>query len=142
MGYPDTAATRRQRSEASRKHGARSQVVARARVPYVKQSVLQSAGLRYGDLDPLSKRVLDLYARCQVKIEAYDSWATQHGFLDEAGNAPSWIAHYYSAIRTAARLLAQFERSVERQIASGPSPLERHLAENYIDIEVNEAGDG
>ena len=46
----------------------------------MKQSVLQSVGIRYADLDPITKRYLDLYARCVSKIEAYDEWAAEHGF--------------------------------------------------------------
>ena len=48
----------------------RSQARLRRRSGYVKQSVLQSVGIRYADLDPITKRYLDLYARCVSKIEA------------------------------------------------------------------------
>jgi hypothetical protein len=143
MAYPVTKSVKRQRSEASRTHGARSQVVLRNRAGYVKQSVLQSVGIRQADLDPFGKRVLDLYARTVSKVHQYDAWIAQYGFLDETGKSPEFIKEYYSAVRTAARLLSQFEKHLERLHKDGPSPLERHLSENYvIDAEIVEEEDG
>jgi hypothetical protein len=117
-------------------------VVLRNRAGYVKQSVLQSVGIRQADLDPFGKRVLDLYARCASKVHQYDAWISQYGFLDETGKSPDFIKEYYSAIRTAARLLSQFERHLAELQKTGPSPLERHLAANYvIDAEMEEVED-
>ena len=110
----------------------------RAKAGYAKQALLQSAGLRLADLDPFGKRILDLYARVEVRIKQYDAWANEFGFLDEKGNTPPFVKEYYSAIRTAARLLSQLERHLERLNAAGPSPLERHLASHYIDAEAEE----
>jgi len=120
-----------QRRMASRSHTARSQVVARRRAGYVKQSVLQAAGIRYADLDLIARRYLDLYARVQTKVELYDAWVREHGFLDEEGRTPPWIKEYYAAINTAGRLLARVEEHLRRHQQAGPSPLELHLSRHY-----------
>lgn len=124
---------------ARRTHTARSQGVARQRAGYIKQSVLQSVGIRYADLDQIARRYLDLYSRVQVKIELYDKWATEHGYLSEDGRPPPWVKDYFAAINSAGRLLSKLEEHLRRHQQKGPSPLELHLAEHYVE-EV--AGDG
>jgi hypothetical protein len=142
VAYPVTKSVKRQRSEASRTHGAKSQVVLRQRSGYVKQSLLQASGMRLSDLDPYGKRIIDLYARCESKVKQYDAWLAEFGLINEKGETPTLMREYYSCVRTCARLLSQFEKHVERLQKAGPSPLERHLAENYIDAEIVEEEDG
>lgn len=109
----------------------------------MKQSVLQPLGLRYADLDQIAKRYLDLYARVLTRVEQYDAWANEHGFLQADGSTPPWVAEYYTAVNSASRLLAKLEAHLYRHQAAGPSPLELHLAEHYIDGEIEEVdGDG
>jgi hypothetical protein len=125
------------------RHGGRSQVVVRRRSGYVKQSVLQPLGLRYADLSPIAKRLLDLYSRVIGKIELYDAHAAEHGFVAEDGTTPPWTREYYAAVNSAARLLAKLDAHLARHLEAQPSPLERHLAEHYVDAEANEMiGDG
>ena len=143
MAYTVSKDVIRQRSEAPRTHGARSQVVARRRAGYVKQSVLQPLGIRYADLDQIAKRYLDLYARVITRVEQYDAWAAEHGFLQADGSTPPWIKEYYGAVNSASRLLSKLETHLDSHRAAGPSPLDLHLAEHYVDAEVEEVeGDG
>lgn len=114
----------------------------RRRAGYIKQSILQAAGLRYADLGVIPRRYLDLYARVASKVELYDAHAHEHGFLDAEGKAPPWIKEYYSAINSAARLLSKLDEHLYRERANGPSPLDRHLSEHYTDAEFREVGDG
>lgn len=123
---------------APRTHTARSQVVSRRRAGYIKQSVLQPTGLRYADLDQIARRYLDLYARVQTRIELYDAWAADHGFLDAEGRTPPWVKEYYAAINSAGRLLSKLEEHLRRHQQAGPSPLELHLANNYVDVEAED----
>ena len=143
MSYTVSKDVIRQRSEASRTHGARSQVVARRRAGYLKQSILQPLGLRYADLDRIARHYLDLYVRVLAKVEAYDAWAAEHGFLQADGSTPPWIREYYGAVNSAGRLLSKLEAHLLRHQQTGPSPLEQHLLEHYdVDGEVVEAEDG
>ena len=127
---------------AARKHTARSQVVGRRRAGYIKQSVLQSAGIRYADLDPIARRYLDLYSRVQTKVELYDAWVLEHGFIDADGRTPPWVKEYYAALNSAGRLLSRLEEHLRRHRQAGPSPLEMHLAEHYVDAEIEEVDGG
>jgi hypothetical protein len=127
-----------QRRMAGLRHGARSQVVIRRRAGYVKQSILQSSGLKYADLSPIAKRYLDLYSRVEVKIELYDEWASSNGYLDAEGHAPHWAEQYLAAIYTSARLLSKLDQHLLHHRETGPSPLQKHLQEHYIDAEFTE----
>jgi hypothetical protein len=143
VAYTWSKDAQRQREQAALVHGARSQVLVRRRAGYIKQGVLQPLGLRYADLSQIAKRYLDLYSRVVAKIEAYDAHAAEHGFIDAEGNAPPWIAQYYAAINSAARLLAKLDAHLARHLEAQPSPLERHLAEHYVEAEADEVnGDG
>lgn len=127
---------------AARTHSARSQVVARRRAGYVKQSLLQPLGLRHADLDQITRRYLDLYARAVAKVEAYDAWAETHGYLNEAGESPGWSREYFAALNSASRLLSKLDQHLHRHLQTGPTPLERHLQEHYVvDAEVEEVED-
>jgi hypothetical protein len=143
MSYTWSRDAQRQREQAALRHGGRSQVLARRRSGYVKQSILQPLGLRYADLSQIAKRYLDLYARVVAKIEMYDAHAAEYGFLDAEGNSPPWIVQYYAAVNSAARLLAKLDAHLARHLEAQPSPLERHLAEHYVEAEATELnGDG
>ena len=120
-------------------------MVVRSRVRYVKQSVLQPLGIRQADLDPVARRLLDLYARVLVKVELYDLWAAEHGWLDEEGNGPPFQPAYFAAVNSASRLLTRLEAQLVRQRQEGPSPLDLHLDSHYAaeDAEFSEVdGDG
>jgi hypothetical protein len=138
MSYTWSRDAQRQREQAALRHGGRSQVLARRRSGYVKQSILQPLGLRYADLSQIAKRYLDLYSRVAAKIEMYDAHAAEHGFIDAEGNAPPWIAQYYAAINSAARLLAKLDAHLARHLEAQPSPLERHLDEHYVEAEATD----
>lgn len=120
-------------------------MVSRQRAGYLKQSVLQPLGIRHADLDQIARRYLDLYARVQVKVELYDAWAQEHGFLQADGSTPPWVKEYYSAINSAGRLLSKLEEHLRRHQQAGPSPLELHIAQNYVvdgdTAELNGNGD-
>jgi hypothetical protein len=113
------------------RHGARSEAVVRSRLRYVKQGVLQPLGLRQADWDPVARRLLDLYAHVLAKVELYDSWAAEHGWLDEDGNPPPFSREYYASVNSAGRLLAKLDEHLRRHQQAGPSPLQSHLPEHY-----------
>jgi hypothetical protein len=141
VAYPITTSVKRQRSEAPRAHGGRSQVAIRRRAGYLKQSILQPLGIRHAELDQIARRYLDLYVRVLAKIELYDEWAAEHGYLDEEGRPPAFVRDYFAAVNSAGRLLSKLEAHLDRHQRSGPSPLQRHLASHYIDAEVEEVTD-
>ncbi len=97
-------------------------------------------GVRYADLDQIAKRYLDLYARAFVKVEMYDRWGEEHGWLDAQGNPPPFERTYYSALNSAGRLLAKLEEHLRRHREAGPTPLQAYLEAEYL--EVDGEGDG
>jgi hypothetical protein len=97
----------------------------------VKQSLLQAAGLRQADLDPVARRYLDLYARASAKVELYDAWGAEHGWIDGDGNAPAFAREYYTALNSAGRLLSKLDEHLRRLRREQPSVLDLHLAEHY-----------
>jgi hypothetical protein len=133
MAYALTDAVRRQRRDAATVHGAKNQVVVRRRSGFIKQSVLQPLGLRQADLDPITKRYLDLYARVSAKVELYDAWASDHGWIDENGNSPGFAREYYAALNAAGRLLSKLDEHLRRHRREEPSVLDLHLQAHYGD---------
>jgi hypothetical protein len=139
MAYTVSPAVVEQRRAAKTTHGAKNQVAVRRRAGYLKQSVLQASGLRQADLDPITKRYLDLWSRVAGKIELYDAWAAEHGWVDAEGNSPGIAKEYYAAINAAGRLLSKLDEHLSRHKREGPSVLDLHLQEHYGELE---AGDG
>lgn len=127
MAYTISDAVVEQRRDAATLHGAKNQVMVRRRAGYVKQSLLQSTGLRQADLDPITKRYLDLYARVAAKVELYDRYAEEHGWVDADGNSPGMAKEYFAAINAAGRLLSKLDEHMRRHVKEGPSPLDRAL---------------
>ena len=85
-----------------------------------------------------------MYARAASKIELYDRWAAERGWLDEAGNSPPFAKEYYVSLNAAGRLLSKLEEHLRRHQQAGPSPLELHLHQNYAadDAEFTEVESG
>lgn len=108
---------------------ARVENLAKRRLGYVKQSLLQSVGLRQRDLDPVARRYLDLYAKAYARLEAYDRWIADHGFLDERGQPPCWSGQYMGAVTTCSRLLTKVEVRLAAIARQKPTPLELVTAE-------------
>jgi hypothetical protein len=42
-----------------------------------------------------------LTQRAQSKIELYDLWASEHGFLTREGKSPPWMREYMAALNSA-----------------------------------------
>src|SRR5205085_9994201 len=66
-----------------------------------KRRMLRQIGLRMHDLDAVALGYLDLWARAQSKVELYDGWAAEHGYLTAAGESPPWVKEYFAAINSA-----------------------------------------
>lgn len=82
-------------------HGARSEARVSARATVQKRRLLRQVGLRMSDLDGLGQALLDSWARAQSKVELMDEWSSEHGWLDEKGNAPGFVATYFAALNSA-----------------------------------------
>ena len=89
------------------KHGGRSEPRVKAVATIQKRRLLRQIGLRLGDLDAVALGYLDLWARAQSKVELYDGWAAEHGYLNAAGESPSWVREYFAAINSARLALAK-----------------------------------
>ena len=102
-----TEAQREQRRQARTTHGGRSEPRVKAVATIQKRRLLRQIGLRLGDLDAVAFGYLDLWARAQSKVELYDGWAAEHGYLTAAGESPSWVREYFAAINSARLALAK-----------------------------------
>jgi hypothetical protein len=96
-----------QRRTAAVKHGGKSEQRVKAIATIQKRRLLRQIGLRLRDLDAIALGYLDLWARAQSKVEIYDRWAAEHGYLDEAGASPPWVREYFAAINSARLALAK-----------------------------------
>lgn len=95
------------------RHGANSQVIVRKTATAQKRRVLRQLGLRQSDLDALALGLLDNYARAQSKIELYDAWAHEHGYLTVDGKSPPWVREYFAALNTARLALRALHRGAQ-----------------------------
>jgi hypothetical protein len=102
------------------KHGARSERTVKQAATVQKRRLLRQIGLRAGDLDGLGLAYVDTWARAQSKVELYDEWAGEHGFLNERGESPPWIREYFAALNSARLALAKLEDHL-RQRGGSPS---------------------
>jgi hypothetical protein len=119
----------RQRSEAATTHGARAPGEIRRVARVQKRRLLRQAGLRAADLDGLGMAFLDNWSRAQAKVELYDRWAAEHGWIDDEGNEPGFVRTYFAALNSARLALgklgehlgksATFDDGLRRLIAEG-----------------------
>lgn len=104
-------------------HGGYSERTLRPVATTQKRRLLRQIGLRAGDLDGVALGLLDGYARAQSKVELYDRWAAEHGYLNERGESPPWVREYFAALNSARlSLKALAEHLKRRQL--GPDPLD------------------
>jgi hypothetical protein len=78
-----------------------------------KRRLLRQVGLRAADLDGLGLALLDNWARAQAKVELMDSWAAEHGWLDEDGNEPGFVRTYFAALNSARLSLGRLEEHLK-----------------------------
>lgn len=124
----------RQRSEASMRHGARSQLTVRRRAGYCKQSLLMPLGLRQRDLTPAGRYWLDQWAMVEAQTRLFDDWMNERGLIDADGQPPGFSRTYYAARNSASRARSKLEpylvEAAER-MAPAVSALDRHLESRY-----------
>lgn len=105
-----------QRRSAGVRHGARSEGRIRPVAARLRRQVLRQLGVRVGELDPVSRGYLELYARSLAKVRLYDAWLDQHGLVDDEGNSPGFMSAYYAAVNSARLALSKLE---DRLTAAG-----------------------
>jgi hypothetical protein len=74
-----------------------------------KRRLLRQIGLRQNQLDGIAQGYLDSWARAQSKVELMDAWSAEHGWLDDAGKPPAFVAVYFTAVNSARLSLAKLE---------------------------------
>ena len=120
------------RRHARTTHGARSEVHVKRVATVQKRRLLRQIGLRMHDLDAVALGYLDLWARAQSKVELYDSWASEHGYLNASGESPPWVKEYFSAINSTRLALAKLADHLK---AREPSRLAAWLEGELADDE-------
>lgn len=84
-----------------------------------KRRLLRQIGLRMHDLDAIALGYLDLWARAQSKVELYDSWAHEHGYLNAAGESPPWVKEYFAALNSSRLALGKLAEHLKAREGSG-----------------------
>jgi hypothetical protein len=122
-----------QRQSAALKHGGNSEVQVRRVATVQKRRLLRQIGLRMHDLDAIALGYLDLWARAMSKVELYDGWASEHGYLNAAGESPPWVREYFAAINSARLALGKLADHLKARQSSGLQAwLEGELAEEEV----------
>ena len=115
------------------RHGARSELVVKRIATSQKRRLLRQIGLRAGDLDGIGLGLLDNWARAQSKVELYDAWASEHGFLTAEGKSPPWMREYMAALNSARLSLRALHEHLRTRQRPAGSALADYLAEHYGD---------
>jgi hypothetical protein len=90
-------------------HGARSEQRVKHTATVQKRRLLRQIGLRAADLDGIALGYLDTWARAQAKVELMDAWSNEHGWLDDQGRPPGFVAVYFAAINPTRLALGKLE---------------------------------
>jgi hypothetical protein len=106
------------------RHGAGSERRVKRVATVQKRRLLRQIGLRARDLDAIALGYLDLWARATAKIELYDDWAAEHGYLSEAGESPPWVREYFAALNSARLALGKLEGHLALRQGDGLAVLE------------------
>ena len=78
-----------------------------------KRRLLRNLGLKYNDVDPLGRALLDLYARAVAKTILLDRYFDEHGFTDEKGMPHPACAFYFTSLNAASRTLARLRLALQ-----------------------------
>jgi len=106
--YPITPAVREQRSNASLKHGGRSEYQIRPVARAQKRRLMRQLGMRMGDLDGVANGLLDNWARAQAKVAIMDDYFQARGFIREDGEPEPASKVYFTALNSARLALTRF----------------------------------
>ena len=104
-------------------HGASSERALRPVATTQKRRLLRQIGARAGDLDGVALGLLDGWARAQSKVELYDRWAANHGYLNEHGESPPWVKEHSAALNSARLSLKALAEHLRGRQVGGPDPL-------------------
>jgi hypothetical protein len=102
--------------------------------------VLRRFGLRVGDLTAVQRGYLDLYCRCMAKLDLFDRYGEEHGWLSKTGKPPPFMAVYVSVANSARLNLNRLEESLrDHPKRDATRELHDYLEATYT---VVENGDG
>lgn len=107
-------------------HGARSEPTVRKVATVQKRRLLRQIGLRASDLDGMALGYLELWARCAAKIELMDAWSAEHGWLDDDGKPPGFVAVYFAAVNSARLALGKLEEHLRARGKRVPIDLSQY----------------
>jgi hypothetical protein len=123
-------------SNATVRHGANSPRIVRKVATVQKRRLLRQVGLRQDDFDGIGLALLDNWARAQSKVELYDAWAAEHGYLTAAGESPPWVREYFAALNTSRLALRALQEHLKTQ------PKHNQLADIIHDMYGNGEAEG
>lgn len=128
-----------QRQTAALKHGASSELQLKRVGTIQKRRLLRQVGLRQSDLSGIGYALLDNWARAQSKVELLDSYAAEHGFLDEDGAPREFVRVYFTALNSARLALTKLEEYLRAETAYGDDPIDVLIQEGSRIREEREA---
>jgi hypothetical protein len=116
-------------------HGATSERQIQPIAHAHRRSVLRRFGLLARDLSAVQRGYLDLYVRCMAKLDLYDRWTSEHGWLDAKGNPPPFHKDYGTTVNSARLNLARLEQSLRDHAKRDPTQaLHDYLDTNYRSV--------
>jgi hypothetical protein len=93
---------------------------------------MRRLGLLARDLSAVQRGYLDLYVRCMAKLDLYDRWTAEHGWLDANGNPPPFHKDYGATVNSARLNLARLEQALRDHPKRDPrQKLHEYLDANY-----------
>jgi hypothetical protein len=112
--YPDTPATRLQRSNAATRTGSQSEYRITEVSRSHKRRLLRQMGKRIGDLDGLSLALIDVWARGFAKVTLLDQFYSERGLIRDGEVDPSLKVYFtgLNSSRVALERLATHLRSL------------------------------
>lgn len=98
------------------RHGAQSSAKVTTAATTAKRRLLRNLGIRYSEVDPVGRALLDLYGRAVGKAILLDRYFDEHGIVNEKGEPHPACAFYFSALNTASRTLARLDGHLKQTL--------------------------
>lgn len=128
--YPITDAVRLQRSEASMRHGLRSERRIKPLARSKKRAFLRRNGLLASALDGATLAYLNKWSRLEAMADLAQRYIDEHGLLQEGGE-PQPVLRFLVSVENSGRLaMRELQASLRSRVNKSQS-LEQYVQENY-----------
>lgn len=117
------------------KHGGSSSVQIGRQAAVQKRRLLRQIGLRQADLDGIGKALLLNWSRAAAALQLMDDYASQHGWLNGAGEPRPFTKIYLTVLNTEQRCLSRLEGHLRARNQEAGKALRDYLETTYAEAE-------